>query len=397
MVAEFNIVKKDVDMNNVSKNVQDFVKNVQSLEGKKKKIDTEKEFFELSNHLANFGQTLNVDERNYIKGFMIDYQNERAKQFEENAVTKNTKKEVDNIKKRMGNKKEIDSDEEAQALVLLMRNSRGKLNQADLIYIQNLLIKSGYSHYLLPPEPPVNVVNITVIEEGTPEKKSTENSTDNSVNKGNVTKIQQNTQPKKSVKKKGKEARVASKEADRAKKEADRSKAEADRSKAEADRSKAEADRAKKEADRITSSPKVSEAARAEGFGIANKVQEELHDTWTNNEKVRNGFNRVNQKNAYSFVGKMLEVTDAHAVFADSRTRIYAEQMKHVAVALLNQANSIGLGKSDEYKNLLEEVKHIKREGGKYGTFEFEVDSYDTFKLDKAIESLYKKMSQIYK
>lgn len=406
MVADFS--KKTVDMNNVAKNVQDFVANVAKLEGKKKKIDTENEFYQLSAHLANFGQTLNVDERNYIEGFMIDYQKEKAKEFEENAVTKNTKNEVDNIKKRMGNKKEIDSDEEAQALALLMRNSKGKLNQADLIYIQNLLIKSGFAHYLLPPEPPVNVVNITVIEESSQPEKTTEQNTNEPAKESKTVDIPKNNKnkfsPKKPINKKESEETIkAEKEADRAKTEADRSKAEADRSakeadrsKKEADRSKAEADRAKKEAESIKNKPKVTEAARAEGFGIANKVQEELHDTWTNNDKVKAGFDRVNKTNAYSFVGKMLEVTDSHKVFADAGSRIDCKQVRHVAVALLNQASSIGLGKSREYENLKAEVVNLERLIDKYETNEFSLDDYDTRKVDDAVIALYKKMSQIY-
>ena len=399
MVADFS--KKTVDMNNVAKNVQDFVANVAKLEGKKKKIDTENEFYQLSAHLANFGQTLNVDERNYIEGFMIEYQQERAKQFEENAVTKNTKKEVDNIKKRMGNKKEIDSDEEAQALVMLMRNSRGKLNQADLIYIQNLLIKSGYAHYLQPTIPPVNVVNITIVEEKAADKEDGEPNVQNTNGEANTVEKPIKQHKKGVYRPKGKakvdNGGIAKKEADRAKSEADRSSREADRSAREADRSKAEADRAKKEADRIASKPKVSEAARAEGFGIANKIQEELHDIWTDNDKIKAGFDRVNEKNVFSFVGKMLEVTDSHSVFGDSRKRIDAKQFRHVAACLLNQANSIGLGNSNEYKALKAEVANLDRDIKKFGTSEYEVDSYDSKLFDEAVTNLYKKMCTVYK
>ena len=177
MVADFNVQKRDVDMKKVSKSVQDAVDNIKAFGGKKKKIDTEQEFFALSNLLAG-NSGLNRAEIDYVEGFMIDYQNEKAKQFEKDCVTDNTKDEVKKIQKRMGNKKQIDSDEEAQALVTMLRNSKGDLNQADILYIQNLLIKSGYAHYLQQSAP--NQVNVTVIVENPVEiEKTTElNNTD---------------------------------------------------------------------------------------------------------------------------------------------------------------------------------------------------------------------------
>ena len=48
----------------------------------------------------------------------------------------------------MGDKKSIDTDTEATALVAMLKNSKGDLNKADLQYIRNILSESGYGNYL---------------------------------------------------------------------------------------------------------------------------------------------------------------------------------------------------------------------------------------------------------
>ena len=69
------------------------------------------------------------------------------KQFED-SVTESTKDAVKKIAKRMGDKKAIDSDDEAQALLTMLRNTKGDLNKADLEYIRRALIDSGYGSLL---------------------------------------------------------------------------------------------------------------------------------------------------------------------------------------------------------------------------------------------------------
>jgi len=398
MVANFN---RKVDLNKVSKTVKDYVANIAKTEGNKKKIDTDREFYALSNLLAGNVYTMNKDEIGYIEGFMFEYQNKKQKEFEEDAVTENTKKEVSKIAKRMGNKKQIDSDEEAQALAIMLRNSHNDLNAADITYITQLLLKSGYAHYLEPQNPQVNVVNVIVEEADT--KKSTENEktceeNKNTKNEGGLdTKEKVHSAPKQKRNQVLKEANRAKKEADRSKREADRSKAEADRSKREADRSKAEADRAKKEADSIKRAPKVSEKARAEGFSIANKIQEELHDFWTNDGTVERELYNVNSENAYSFVGKMMGVSDKHNVFGSFYKRVSASSVCHVVLSLLNQAKKIGLAKDPAFIKLEETYKFLERQYEDKSPRDPIYDNRDIQKLDIQIKSLYNGMSKVYK
>ena len=400
MAADFNFLNQKVDLNNVSKHVKDFVANAAKQEGNKKKIDSQKEFELLSEYLAGGGFSLNKDELGYINGYMIEYQKTNEKQFVEEFVTENTKNEVKKIMKRMGDKKTIDTDEEAQALVTMLRNSHNELNASDISYIRSLLIKSGYFQYLEEKEPNVTVVNVIVNEEKNDvPKPSEENCIPESSTEPIYTKPQKITQkPQRKEYQKAKEqADRAEKEANRAKSEADRSAQEADRSAKEADRAQAEADRAKKEADSIKNAPKVSEKARAQGFGIASKIQEELHDTWTNNGTIKDELSRVNSSNAYSFVGKMLEVTDSHTVFGNIYKRVSSNDIRHVVSVLLGQAKNIGLENEPEYKDLLETYKFIKRRYVEKNPTEPVYDRQDIEQLNIEVKRLYNRMSKVYK
>ena len=399
MVADFR--NQNVDLNKVSKHVKDYVANVAKTEGNKKKIDTEKEFELLGQYLSGAENGLNKDEFGYIQGFMIEYQQAKEKQFEEDFVTDNTKKEVKKIMKRMGNKKAIDTDEEAQAILTMLRNSHNDLNAADIAYLRTLLIKSGYIQYLQEKEPNVTIVNVLVNEEKTADSKNVNNTGEETGVATDCEKPSNKNYPvkkwKNNTKPRLKENQKAKKEADRAEKEADRAKSEADRSAKEADRSKTEADRAKKEADSIKKAPKVSEAARAQGFGIAGKIQEELHDTWTNNGIIQEELLRVNSSNAYSFVGKMLEVTDSHTVFEDIYKRVTSDNVRHVVAALLSQAKNIGLQNDSAYKTLVDTYKFIKRRYVDKEPGEPISDIRDIQDLNSQVKNLYNKMSKVYK
>ena len=411
MTADFST--KKVDLSKVSNAVKKVVSNIAKTEGSKKKIDTEKEFCMLSQYLAGNSFSMTNDEIGYIEGFMIDYQKSKQKEFEEDSVTQNTKKEVSKIAKRMGDKKKIDTDEEAQALALLLKNTHNDLNLADKVYIQNLLLNSGYANYLRPDEPSVTVVNI-VVQENVTNNNDCKNTTAEETPQAET--FQTETIPSKGVQghpsvrkakpkrpktsSAGKEADRAAREADRSRAEADRSRAEADRSAKEADRSKAEADRAKQEADKaekLAKAPKVSEAARAKGFGIASKVQEELHDTWTNNGTIRSELSRLDSSSAYSFVGKMLEITDDHNVFGSFYKRVPASNVAHVIRAFLGQAKNIGLQKDPAYIKLVETYKFLKRQYVDKSPNDPIYDSRDIEQLDIQVKNLYTKMSQIYK
>lgn len=411
MVADFNVGKPD--LKKVSKSVQDFVADVAKTEGSKKKIDSEKEFEKLSQYLAGSGFTMNKDELSYVQGCMLEYQ---SKKFDD-SVTENTKKEVSKIAKRMGNKKTIDSDEEAQALATMLRNSHHELNSADLAYIRNLLIVNGYAHYLQQQNPNFTVVNVTVEqkkENDTP-GKSEEKNNDNVKCEQKETpdpkrQLRQKIYPQRSSRVE-KEANRAEKEADRAEVEANRSKAEADRSKAEADRSKKEADRseaeankakananrAKAEANKITNAPKVKEADRTKGFGIANKIQEELHDFWTNDSKIQYELWNVNYRNAYSFVGKMAAISDEHKIFGSFYKRVSSRDIGHVVTCLLRQAESLHLENDNAYKTLNDTYKFLKRRYISKDPTSSISDRRDVEELDIHIKHLYNVMSKVYK
>ena len=387
-----------VNLDKVSKTVQQFVADVAKTEGSKKKIDSQREFEKLNEYLCGSANSMNKDELGYIQGLMIEYQ---QKQFD-NSVTENTKKEVSKIAKRMGDKKTIDTDEEAHALALMLRNSHLDLNQADICYIKNLLINSGYANYFEQETQPVTIVNIQIQQKESEENKKTEE------NVNNVQRIAENTyfapKPKRKDNNESKEANRAKKEADRATKEADRSAKEADRSKAEADRATKEADRAeanadkaKKEVNKIQKAPKVSESARAQGFGIANKIEEELHDFWTNNENIEHELNKVNSSNAYSFVGKMMAVSDNHNTFGSYYKRVSASSICHVVLSLLNQAKKIGLGKDNAYTTLQETYNFLKRQYQDKNPGDPIYDERDVQELDIQIKHLYNAMSKVYK
>ena len=131
------------NLNNVSQFIQNAVKEIAKQGGNKKQIDSQAEFSQLSELLAR-GDLMNSAEREYITGFMVEYQNKVTDQ----QISKGTKETISNIAKRTYNKKLIDSDEEANALALLLRNTGNILNATEVRFIKNLLIESGYGNYV---------------------------------------------------------------------------------------------------------------------------------------------------------------------------------------------------------------------------------------------------------
>ena len=353
MVADFKAVK--VDQNKVSKAVKQFVEDVKRTENNKKRIDSDRESFALSEYLAGNAHLMNNDEIGYVQGFIFEYQDSKFKKYEENYVTDSTKKEVSKIAKRMGDKKKIDSDEEAQALALMLRNSHNELNSADLGYIRKLLAESGYARYL--PEfeqPPVNIVNVTINETVLEQKKEAPEPDKCEPVKNESKPVRKNvTPPKNKIKPLPSKEEVKPKE-----------------------------------------KYEVSEAARAQGFGIANKIEEELHDTWTNNDTIRKEFRKINRDNAYSFVGKIIEITDSHTVFGDSRKRIDYSILKHVTANFLNQALTLELGKTKAWQTLKIEYDAIKRQIEKDPSKT--PDEFDIKRLNRAFKDLYDEMSKVY-
>ena len=73
-----------IDLSKISKAVRQFVDVVAKQEGNKKKIDTKKEYDQLSNYLASNINSMNIHEKEFIQGFMIEYENKTAEQAKEN-------------------------------------------------------------------------------------------------------------------------------------------------------------------------------------------------------------------------------------------------------------------------------------------------------------------------
>ncbi len=379
MVADFRTQK--VDLNKVSKAVKNFVNNVAKTEGSKKKIDTEKEFNLLGQYLSGNGFTMNNDEIGYIQGFMFEYQEKKTQEFEENNVTDNTKKEVSKIAKRMGNKKKIDTDEEAQALATMLRNSHNELNSADLAYVQNLLITSGYANYLPKPEqPPVNVVNVTINEfviedENKNNEGKTNEKTVNSVQEKNT------VTPKRKKYKKYYPPKAPDIQP-------------------EPDPIPAPKDKDEKKPEEKPK-PTIAESDRAKGFALADRVINELNSHVASNSVIDDALSKVNSKNAYSFIGKFIHESDGglnEGVFSvtDLFNRLTYSDTARVMNVLLKQARdmNIGIEKSAGYKQLYDEWKYAQRLISENPDAD---PTKETIKrADRAIESLYKEMSKFY-
>ncbi len=360
-----------VNLNKVSKAVKHFVEDVAKTEGSKKRIDTDNEFNQLSMYLSGAGTSMNKDEIGYIQGIMFEYQDKKAKEFEENCVTENTKKEVSKIAKRMGDKKIIDTDEEAQALATMLRNTHNDLNQADIIYIQNLLLTSGYANYLpKPPQSPVQVVNVTINEiyvDDKEEKK--QNIGEETTNEAKEKPVHKRHTPTPKVRpNKPQKPTIPT------------------------NPTPPEDKKTEKEF-------KIEEKDRNKGFGLADRIVHELNSHIANNQVIKNALGEVDNKNAYSFIGKFISAAKQgvnKGVFSVSdlfNTLNYRDTL-HVMKALLQQAKSIGLENTKAYNTLKEEIDYAKRylsENPKADPTKMTIE-----KADRAVKNLYTEMSKVY-
>ncbi len=355
----------------VAQSVRDAVDKIRGREDKKSNI-TDNEFKELVAYFAENNAFLNDDERAYIQGYMIEYQEKKTKEFEKYEVTKGIKKFAKDLMKP-GNPNTIDSEVEAKNLVTTMneRNSDGsfKLKPADRMYIQTLIVKNGYGHLLFQKESnDVTIVNINVIQ---PEREETNaknveadepKETESAKTESTVSKpIQKNYTPVKQKRENPFDKKITESE--------------------------------NKE------KPKIDEKARAQGFGIADKIQEELHDTLTNDSTIRNCLKNVNSNNAYSFVGKLSEITDKKNVFGSFYKRVTAKNVRYVVACLIKQASELEpkLKETKEFKDLAATYAFIKRQYIDKNPDKPINDKNDIATLDKQVKALYDKMSEILK
>ena len=356
MVADFNA---KADLKKVSQTIKDFVSQTAKLDGNKKRIDSEREFSELSNLLAGNTFSMNKDEMMYVQGLMFEYQ---SKKFE-NSVTENTKKEVSKIAKRMGDKKKIDTDEEAQALAIMLRNSHNELNAADLTYIKNMLITSGYGHYLYETQKQVNVININIADN---ESKQTEQDEKKRELQNDTPKAEKHDKPaikKYRPKQRTKyEGKIPEKTTDKTPEK--------------------ESEKAK---------PVIAEEDRIEGLGLADRVVHELNSHVADNIVIRDSLSKVNSKNAYSFAANR-GINDGVFSVRDLFNKLTYKATVHIMTQLLRQAADIGLSDTPEFKELEFCIKSAERKIN--AKFNADPDDFEIKADDRAIKALYVRMSE---
>ena len=369
--------KLKVDLNKVSKSVKQFVADIARTEGNKKKIDSENEYNKLSSYLSGASVSMNKDEIGYIQGFMIEYQNKKAEEFEKNCVTDNTRKEVSKIAKRMGDKKKIDTDEEAQALATMLRNTHNELNLSDIYYIQNILINSGYANYLPKPEEPVQVVNVTINEIYVEDCEKNE-----AFGEENKNNIQPETEPVPKNFTPKKPRSVKPRKPDKP------------------NVPKTEPTKPEEPKPEEKAKPVIEEKDRTKGFALADRIVHELNSHIADNSVIKDALARVNNRNAYSFVGKFVDaarqgVNEGVFSVSDLFNRLSYQDTLHVMECLAAQAQKIGLGSNYAFQELSAEINFANR------LLEENPDADPTeatiAKADKAIRDLYNEMSKVYK
>ncbi|MBO5737888.1 hypothetical protein J6R97_00955 [bacterium] len=133
----------------VSKFLNNEIKGIMSMEGKKNKIDTEKEYNKIGELLAKGDYS--ATEKEFLEGYRLEYENaqkaKEAKDFEDK-MTPGVKKDVDKLVKEMNKKNNLTPDLQAQKLTIMLNDSKNKLNSADEQYIREALINNGYGNLI---------------------------------------------------------------------------------------------------------------------------------------------------------------------------------------------------------------------------------------------------------
>lgn len=409
-----------VDLEKVSKAVKNMVSNISKQDGNKRKIDSKNEYDKLANYLAGNQDNMNVHEKNYIEGFMIEYETntkleaeEAEKKRVEDATTDSTKESVKKIAKRLGDKKSIDADEEAQALVLMLRNTKGDLNKADIEYIKNILRESGYEKYIpaedmtgkadkadkATPKPledskgNTNPEEITIVtsEDIENQKSKDENLTSPSVQNKDIpagkrpkkSKITDRDYRKPKESKPSKPDKPVDETPDRP----------VDNT---PDKPIGEKPMPKK------ISPKkniqITESGRNRGLRIAERLSTQIDANYTDNDSVRNLLRSVNESSAYTFVSQFANKVggglnqDVFSV-SDLFDKLSYRDTLFVMKKLLAQAKNMGLESNPAYKALSQEVKYGETAVSR-GIME-DPDKNTQVKADSKINWLYNEMSKM--
>lgn len=372
-----------IDLSKVSKAVQKFVEEVAKTEGNKRKVDTKQEHDKLASYLAG-NQDMNVHEKEFIQGFMIEFENtERAKEekdFEEN-VTQSVKQAVKKIAKRMANKKQIDTDDEAQSLLNMLKNTRGDLNKADLEYIRRALINAGYGKLLeentqteetpkeLPLPPTMEEENIAAPKEETTQPETKENNPPTSGNSNSANTPVRNPHKPPHTKKLPKSSNSP--------------KPKPIQSEPNIPKKTSPAPAAKK--------PTISERGRTDGIGLAQNLAHQLDNRIVDNKKMKNILLQVNKENAYSFFKAFNSTTHSQVnekVFnvSDMFNKIGYRDTARAMKALLDQAKSFGLEKTPQYKALADNINFINQRVA--GNPNVDPEGKEAQNSDKAINNL---------
>lgn len=374
-----------VDLSKISKAVQKFVSDVAKTEGNKKHIDTQNEYNKLSDYLAG-NNDMNVHEKEFIQGFMIEFENKQKaaeqKKFED-SVTDSTKKAVDQIKKRMNNKKKIDTDDEAQALLNMLRNTRGDLNKADLEYIRRALIDAGYGNLLAENAKGEE----TKAEEKMPETPPKPNEEEGGVD-GNA------QEPTPAIPAEEGEIDGNAKEPpNKSGKTPDT--APIDKPDTPPPARKTRPGRTKpKIPDTPAPAPKkptISERGRTDGIGLAQNLAHELDSTIVDNKRMVGILSQVNKENAYSFFKAFQSTTHSQVnqkVFnvSDMFKKIGYKDTARAMKALLDQAKSFGLENTPQYKALANNINFINQRVA--GNPDVDPEGREAQNSDKAINNL---------
>ena len=412
-------------------------------EGSKKKIDSKKEYDELSNYLAGNTNSMNIHEKEFIQGFMLEYEKKSDKQAKkaeqkriEESTTENTKDAVKDIKKWMSDKRKIDSDVEAQALASMLKNTSGDLNSADIEYIKNVLIESGYESYVPKEEdakpdgtapkqeekPAVQQAK-TETPETSKEKKAENNaSTTNDTPQAAEKPAEQAPNPEQkedpaapAAPKRRKAARPARHphiqvETIRTPETPSQKEKEAKGSSSnEVISDKPEIKQ--KEINKSTTNPpkaktqkkyQITEVGRNKGLKLAGEVKKELAAGVTDNERLVGLLKSVNTGSAYSFVGQFANMRGPQLnqqVFSvsDVFDKIDYNATLHVMKKLLEQAKDVGLAGTPAYNNLQRVITTGETNLKNRTLDDGDPNERTQVEADGAISWLYNEMSKVIK
>ena len=404
-----------IDLSKISKAVRQFVDVVAKQEGNKKKIDTKKEYDQLSNYLAGNINSMNVHEKEFIQGFMIEYENKTAELAKENeqkrieyATTENTKEAVKNIKKWLSDKRKIDSDVEAQALAAMLKNTAGDLNSADIEYIKKVLTESGYGAYI--PKEDTKAEEQTgpkqeekpVVQDAKTETPETpkEQQAENNTGTAKDTTLPPEKPATNSPKTEQKEDPGTASQNEKEVKGASSNEVISDKPEIK-----------QKEINKPTTNlPKakaqkkyqITEVGRNKGLKLAGEVKKELAAGVTDNERLVGLLKSVNTGSAYSFVGQFAGMRGPQLnqqVFSvsDIFDKIDYNATLHVMKKLLEQAKDVGLAGTPAYNNLQRVITTGETNLKNRTLDDGDPNERTQVEADGAISWLYKKMSKVIK